>query len=277
MNEAQRQSYLKAMGLTPWVARVPLPGAAVSPELDWPVEESSGAPASAGHAVDVAVQPRELAQDSIHAPASTPETHSAPKPVSAGTEAGNEQALEGAAAALAKAPSAKPVAPSEREATKEAAAEPAKAKVQGLTFTLEAHLGGTTWLLCAQEDSQAPGLGRFEAPLMANLLALFQGRPQRPRRFFCPLTEQPMPADEAAQALSAFVAGLSEQSGGERVLLCLPETVAEALFAQPRYQPFELGRLPALVISSLAEMLADPVQHKKASWQAMQAHGYDGV
>ena len=28
MNEAQRQSYLKAMGLTPWVARVALPGTA---------------------------------------------------------------------------------------------------------------------------------------------------------------------------------------------------------------------------------------------------------
>ena len=269
MNEAQRQSYLKAMGLTPWVARVPLPGAAASPELDWPVDEPASAPASAGPSVDVAVPSREPAQDS-RAPVSTPEPSSAP--------ASAEQALEGsAAAALAKAPSAKPAEPSRREAAKEEAPAPAKAKVKGLTFTLEAHLGGTTWLLCAQEDSQAPGLGRFEAPLMASLLALFQGRPQRPRRFFCPLTEQPMPAEEAAQALSAFVAGLSEQSGGERVLLCLPEAVAEAMFEHPRYQPFELGRLPALVISSLAEMLADPVQHKKASWQAMQAHGYDGV
>ena len=149
-------------------------------------------------------------------------------------------------------------------------------KAMGLTpWVARVALPGA-WL-SSWAHSQAPGLGRFEAPLMANLLALFQGRPQRPRRFFCPLTEQPMPAHEAAQALSAFVAGLSEQSGGERVLLCLPETVAEALFEQPRYQPFELGRLPALVISSLAEMLADPVQHKKASWQAMQAHGYDGV
>lgn len=269
MNEAQRQSYLKAMGLTPWVARVPLPGAAASPELDWPADEPVSAPVSAGPAVDVAVPSRQPAQDS-HAPAATPEPSSAP--------AGAEPALEGsAAAALAKAPSAKPAEPSRREVAKEEAPAPAKAKVKGLTFTLEAHLGGTTWLLCAQEDSQAPGLGRFEAPLMANLLALFQGRPQRPRRFFCPLTEQPMPAEEAAQALSAFVAGLSEQSGGERVLLCLPEAVAEALFEQPRYQPFELGRLPALVISSLAEMLADPVQHKSASWHAMQAHGYDGV
>lgn len=264
MNEAQRQSYLKAMGLTPWVARVALPGAAPSPALDWPEEEQANAPASPGPAVDVAVPSRAL----VDAPSATPEP---------GPAAAADPEPEGsAAAALAKAPSARSVAPAQ-EPTKEEAPAPAKAKVKGLTFTLEAHLGGTTWLLCAQEDSQAPGLGRFEAPLMANLLALFQGRPQRPRRFFCPLTEQPMPADEAAQALSAFVAGLSEQSGGERVLLCLPEALAEALFEQPRYQPFELGRLPALVISSLAEMLADPVQHKSASWQAMQAHGYDGV
>lgn len=269
MNEAQRQSYLKAMGLTPWVARVALPGAAPSPVLDWPEEEQANAPASAGPVVDVAVPSGEPESTPVDAPLAAAES----RPAQAGTEHAPEAS---AADALAKAPSARSVASAQEQAKEEAPA-PAKAKVKGLTFTLEAHLGGTTWLLCAQEDSQAPGLGRFEAPLMANLLALFQGRPQRPRRFFCPLTEQPMPAHEAAQALSAFVAGLSEQSGGERVLLCLPETVAEALFEQPRYQPFELGRLPALVISSLAEMLADPVQHKSASWQAMQAHGYDGV
>jgi len=131
-------------------------------------------------------------------------------------------------------------------------------------------------LLCAQEDSQAPGLGRFEAPLMANLLALFQARPQRPRRFFCPLTDQPMPAAEASQALSAFIAGLCEQAGGERVLLCLPDSLCDALFQQPRYQPFQLGGRPALVVSSLAEMLAEPAEHKKASWQAMQANGFHG-
>lgn len=269
MNEAQRQSYLKAMGLTPWVARVPLPGAAPSPALDWPAEEPTNTPASAGPAVDVAVPSREPANTPVQASSTTPE----PSPAQAAADPEPEGS---AAAALAKAPSSHSGAPVQ-EPTKQEAPTPGKAKVKGLTFTLEAHLGGTTWLLCAQEDSQAPGLGRFEAPLMANLLALFQGRPQRPRRFFCPLTEQPMPAEEAAQALSAFVAGLSEQSGGERVLLCLPEALAEALFEQPRYQPFELGRLPALVISSLAEMLADPVQHKSASWQAMQAHGYDGV
>lgn len=248
MNEAQRQHYLKALGLTPWVARAPLPGAASSPLLDWDDEEEPPA----------AVASRAPAQD-------------APAPASPQTAApaANEPPVQEA-----------PQSPSAPKATTDtpepAPSVPAVARGKGLTFTLEAHLGGDTWLLCAQEDSQAPGLGRFEAPLMANLLALFQARPQRPRRFFCPLTEQPMPAEEAAQALSAFISGLCEQSGGERVLLCLPEALSEALFDQPRYQPFELGGRPALVVSSLAEMLAEPAQHKKASWHAMQANGFQG-
>ncbi|MCG8393987.1 MAG: hypothetical protein MI745_12965 [Pseudomonadales bacterium] len=244
MNEAQRQSYLKALGLTPWVARGPLPGAAPSPLLDWPDPDEDVQPAAPEPATARPVEP---------APAETP----APE--------------------ARQAPPVPPerVAPPE-PAEPEARPSPSPRQGQGLTFTLEAHLGSNTWLLCAQEDSQAPGLGRFEAPLMANLLALFQGRPKRPRRFFCPLTEQPMQAEEASQALSAFVTGLCEQAGGERVLLCLPESLGEALFGQPRYQPFELGGRPALVISSLAEMLAEPGIHKKASWQAMQEHGFHG-
>src|SRR5699024_12336843 len=34
LKEAHRQSYLRALGLTPWVARVPLPGAAPSEPLN---------------------------------------------------------------------------------------------------------------------------------------------------------------------------------------------------------------------------------------------------
>jgi hypothetical protein len=36
MNELQRQACLKTLGLTPWVARRPLPGAAPSAVLEWP-------------------------------------------------------------------------------------------------------------------------------------------------------------------------------------------------------------------------------------------------
>ena len=247
MNEALRQRYLKAMGLTPWVATTPLPGAAPSPVLEW---EDDSAPGPQSQAPQASASP-----------------DAAPVPAAA-----ERLEREVPVAEVPPVPKAEP-APA-REA--DPAPAPVATKGKGLTFTLEAHLGGETWLLCAQEDSQAPGLGRFEAPLMANLLALFQARPQRPRRFFCPLTEQPMVAEEAAQALSAFIAGLCEQAGGSRVLLSLPDALSEALFTQPRYQPFELGGRPALVISSLAEMLAEPAQHKKVSWRAMQAHGFHG-
>ncbi|MDX1804896.1 MAG: hypothetical protein R3292_12510 [Alcanivorax sp.] len=247
MNEAQRQSYLKAMGLTPWVARAPLPGAAPTPTLEWQQES-----ATPGMVPETASEPEPAR------PASPPQAD--PQPVA----------------------DSRPVAPTPMPQAKDR--QPAPAPAAGaetasgasLTFTLEAHLGNGTWLLAAQQDAQAPGLGRFEAPLLANLLALFQARPERPRRFFCPLTDQPMPAAEAAQALGAFLKGLQQQTGGERVLLCLPEALSQSLFERPRYQPFTLGEMPALVVSSLAEMLETPAEHKKASWQAMQEHGFDG-
>jgi len=74
MNEAQRQSYLKAMGLTPWVARVALPGAAPSPALDWPEEEQANAPASAGPVVDVAMPSREPESAPVDAPLAAAES-----------------------------------------------------------------------------------------------------------------------------------------------------------------------------------------------------------
>lgn len=256
MNEAQRQSYLTAMGLTPWVAHTPLPGAAASPWLDWEEEQDVPVAAPAAEAGAAAA---------LASPQSEPET----APLVAGEPAPSlKETLQTPQPPKASPKAAEPV-PEMPVAT------PVKGK--GLVFTLEAHLGTSTWLLCAQEDAQAPGLGRFEAPLMASLLALFQGRPGRPRRFFCPLTDQPMQSQEAAQALSAFIAGLCDQTGGERVLLALPESLNQALFDQSRYQPFEIGGHSALVISSLSEMLADPATHKKASWQAMQANGFDGV
>ncbi|MQX54493.1 hypothetical protein [Alcanivorax sediminis] len=262
MNEASRQSYLKALGLTPWVARAPLPGAAPSPWLDW--EEEQDPPVAQAHvsagepvgSVPAAEQtraegssPAVSLKDSLEAPKPAPVQRT--EPVETSAETGMQPA---------------PQPP-----------ESVAANGNSVTFTLEAHQGNGTWLLCAQEDTQAPGLGRFEAPLMASLLAVFQGRPGRPRRFFCPLTDQPMQAQEAAQALSAFIAGLCDQTGGERVLLALPESLNEALFNQPRYQSFDIGGQRALVISALSEMLADPATHKKASWQAMQEHGFDGV
>ncbi|WP_101675886.1 hypothetical protein [Alloalcanivorax mobilis] len=245
MNEARRQWYLKAMGLTPWVARAPLPGAAPSELLDWRIESENdegmaGEPATVAEATPVASPQR---------PASPPPAvtkQAAPPPV----EAEPQRAPE-AAVVTGEAPA--------------------------LAFTLEAHLAGDTWVMFEQEDAQAPGLGRYGAPLAASLLAVFGVTPQRPRRFYCPLTaDQPMSADEAAQALQAFVDGLARQAGGARVMLCLAEQHVLALFGAERYQPFTLGERPALAISTLAEMLAEPATHKARSWRAMVEGGFAG-
>jgi hypothetical protein len=239
MSEAQRQWYLKAMGLTPWVARQPLPGAAPSPVLDWDEEIESDPTAAAPEAVVAQATPIASPQR----PAPPPE-----RPVSRTAE------------------------PAEQPP------RPAPGGTERLTFTLEAHLAGETWVMFEQEQAQAPGLGRFGAPLAASLLALFGAAPPRPRRFYCPLTDdQPMGREEAGQALRAFLDGLTRQGGGERVLLCIGEAHARALFGCERYRGFALGQRPALAISTLAEMLAEPVAHKSRSWRAMVAEGFTGA
>lgn len=249
MNEAQRQRYLKAMGLTPWVARSALPGAAPSPELDWE-QETDGAPAQVATGTPVASPQR---------PAGYQDPSARRTP-----DAGN---VTGEPAGPTPATPGKP-------APERAAPDPAVAG-DALIFTLESHLAGDTWVVFQQEEAQAPGLGRYTGALAAALLAVFEATPSRPRRFYCPLTEQPMGAEQAVEALQAFLGGLVRRGGGRRVLLCLEEPLAGALFEGERYQPFPLGDLTALVVSSLSEMLADPPRHKRRSWQAMQAGGFD--
>lgn len=241
MNEAQRQRYLKAMGLTPWVARMPLPGAAPSPELDWQ-QETEGSPAQVAVGTPVASPQRPVA-----------------RPAAPTSQVADEPMRE-----RSTPTSQTPHKPS------------AVAAGEALTFTLEAHLAGDTWLVFQQEDAQAPGLGRHTGALAVSLLTVFESAPVRPRRFYCPLTGQPTNGDEAHQALRAFFNGLARQHGGGRVLLCLDEALAMALFEGERYRRFELGDLTALVISSLTEMLTDPPRHKRRSWQAMRAEGFDG-
>ncbi|HCE39876.1 MAG: hypothetical protein CL549_05510 [Alcanivorax sp.] len=300
MNEAQRQSYLRALGLTPWVARTPLPGAAPSETLDWDAE-TDGQPAPVADAVPASVVPR---------PAPAPSAPPGEEP-SAGGE-GREPSAGGkepSAVVEGKKPSAKgegkepsaggrepsargeqpsrPVQeppPGQASPPREEArvAETQEAFTEGggradvLVFTLEVHLAGDTWVVFQQEDPSAPELGRHAGTLAGSLLAVFGAGRERPRRFYCPLAGQPTGAGEAAQALRAFVAGLARRQGGERVLMCLDDNLAGALFEQPRYQPFQLGDLPALVVSSLEEMLAEPVRHKRDSWRAMVTEGFDG-
>lgn len=287
MNEAQRQSYLRALGLTPWVARTTLPGAAPSETLDWDAE-TDGQPAPVADAVPASVVPR---------PAPAPSAAMVEEPSARGEEPSardKEPSARGKEPSAGDGPPARvepPATPVEEPSTSGQVArtqESARvAEAQGafkegggraevLVFTLEVHLAGDTWVVFQQEDPSAPELGRHAGTLAGSLLAVFGAGRERPRRFYCPLAGQPTGAGEAAQALRAFLAGLAGRQGGGRVLLCLDEALSSALFEQPRYQPFRFGDLPALVVSSLEEMLAEPVRHKRDSWRAMVTEGFDG-
>lgn len=285
MNEAQRQSYLRALGLTPWVARTTLPGAAPSETLDWDAE-TDGQPAPVADAVPASVVPRPAPAPSApveepSAPAEEPSA-SVEEPSARGKEPsaqGKEPSAGGASSARVEQPSSGQAARTQenaRVADARGTFTEGGSRADVLVFTLEVHLAGDTWVVFQQEDPSAPELGRHAGTLAGSLLAVFGAGRERPRRFYCPLAGQPTGAGEAAQALRAFVAGLARRQGGERVLMCLDENLAGALFEQPRYQPFQLGDLPALVVSSLEEMLAEPVRHKRDSWRAMMTEGFGG-
>lgn len=257
MNEAQRQSYLRALGLTPWVARTTLPGAAPTEPLDWAAETDAG-------------------ENLAAAPVEATPVRTAPG-VGDAEQPARESAAAGAAAAetSAEAPASRAPAPRDSVAGTPAR-EPAPDNAAGLTFTLEAHLAGDTWVVFQQEDPQAPELGRYTGALAASLLTVFGTAPDRPRRFYCPLTKQPMNAGEAAQALTAFFAGLSRRHGGRRALLCVDEALARSVLGGERFESVTLGEMPALAVDSLQEMLDRPALAKKRSWQAMVAHGFAG-
>ncbi len=265
MKEAQRQQYLKALGLTPWVARVPLPGAAPSPLLDWALEtEQAAAPVVEG--TPLVALPQSLARSSGAAVSVAPVAVPSEPPAGPGSSLDPNLNPNLGSGQTTSPPPSSPV-PAE--------AAPLAADA-ALVFTLEAHLAGDTWLVFQQEDAQAPGLGRHTGALAASLLALFDSRPARPRRFYCPLAGQAMNAGQAHQALQAFFTGLARNSGGQRLLLCLEAGLARALFDSEPYQLLQVGELPALLISSLKDMLEDAPRHKGASWRAMREQGFDG-
>ena len=85
-----------------------------------------------------------------------------------------------------------------------------------------------------------------------------------------------VPLSFVAMMLAGFVLGMGQQ-GCRRVLLCLGESGCRFLCdIQPRFTAFTLAGAPALVVSSLAEMLAEPLEHKRKSWQAMREAGLGG-
>lgn len=243
--EQQRQAWLKAMGLTPWVARAPLPGAATPVWLGQP--EPEAAPA-------VVETPRERRAEAAPA-ASSPQA-----------EAGGavlRQASEALTAPVrASAPRPEPAAPQ----------TPRPAAERGPRFTLHAYATPNVWVVVEQEDADAPELGRAAQQLLANLLRVWQVGPGQPRRFLCPPDGQHISADDAGLALGAFLQGLTRSGSARRVLLCARDETATLILPQ-RFVAGDGDRAGWLAVSSLSEMLEDPATHKRQSWQAMVQAG----
>lgn len=235
MNELQRLAWLKAMDLTPWVARQPLPGAAPSPELVWPEQAAAR------------VEPV------------TP------------ADAGGEQAP------ATPAPQVSPSRSVETSRSAEPAPRPPTrpAVAGGLRVTLQAHQAGEVWVLAEQSDPGAPDLGRDALRLLHNLLKIFPGGGSQ-RRFVWPLSG--LAADDAAAGPTflSFVQALGNADQGARVLLCAREETVRALAGAARFEPVAAGNAVLLPVASLDEMLADPVVHKRPSWQAMVRAGFNG-
>ncbi len=151
-------------------------------------------------------------------------------------------------------------------------AEPARQATAGPRFTLQAFATPNVWLVLEQEQADAPGFGREAQQLVNNLLRIWQVGPGQPRRFLCPPGGQPLPADQAAQALGAFLNGLT-RGGTPRVLLCAREDTA-ALVLPERFRVQRHAQGEWLAVSSLTEMLTQPAEHKRRTWQAMVGAGF---
>ncbi|MDF1630596.1 MAG: hypothetical protein P1U78_12440 [Alcanivoracaceae bacterium] len=243
MDERLRQRYLKQMGFTPWVAAVPLPGAAPSPLLDMePLPEVKPLP--------------DMDQESPAAQQGMPEQ------VAALLKTDDKAKL------------AEPPVQASAANTTPAISQPAAAP--SLMFTLQVHRGAQIHLWAEQQQADAPGLNREELQQLAALLKLFGGTvASDAKRFFCaPTAGKPMTAETVRPMFDAFLKGLLGRQGEIKLLLCAREETVQALFNSPRYEPVVRGQITLLPVSSLTEMLADPAAHKVPSWKAMQTHGF---
>lgn len=246
MNEWQRQSYLSAMGLTPWVARAPLPGAAEPVWLDVPAPAADAAPVA------------EAAPAS--APASEPAAPVAAQPADGAPPAGADGVPDLSALLQHGGVTDAPPAGEAETAT---AVTPAGdvTPITVLCFRV-----GELTVAVAQADPQAPGLGRDAQQLLNNLLAVFPGKPAKQATFAWPMLD----AVDAGETFKHFLL----HGGVPRVLLCADETTCQALGLPARYAPTALDDITVMAVSALDEMLAAPATHKRQSWQAMLEHGF---
>ena len=232
--EQQRQSWLNALGLTPWVAKCHVTAAFPAHFLVLP---TTTVPA-----------PHVQTPDGEPAAHTSPATHTALP--------GNAQPNDHKSATPVAQPAANQPAPP-LQATSQTVPKPVVCLV------------GTTLVIAEQADPGAPDLGRSEQQLLNALLHLFGDQHKR-----YPVT-CPVAADHARATFATFIQVLEKQDC-QQVLLCLSDDGLKHLFGDlPRYAPVTLGNLKALAISSLGDMISDPLTHKRKSWQAMQEAGFD--
>lgn len=144
----------------------------------------------------------------------------------------------------------------------------------GLRFTLHALATPALLLMVEQSDPSAPEPGRDEQALLAALLRYFNARDAQPRTFAWPLPGADPEAEQARASLEAFTGRLCSDARLPRVLWLLDSALARTLLGQARFQAFRWRDLDCLAASSPGEMLAEPVAHKRATWQAMVRHGF---
>lgn len=232
--ELKRQHLLGELGLAAWVAQTQLPGAISSQVLG-------------------------------EKPGKTPKAPQVPKAPAASAPATSPGESPLAAVRQGLGTTKKTPPPPVKQAVV-AAPAPEVPKSQPQQFTLHAYAMSFGYLLVEQQDPKAPGFDRQEQNLLKNLAALWGGLAPQSIVFQCPPSAQPIFKPEAKELLGGFVGGLedSAQTPNNSTLIVASESLATLLVEQ-RYR----AQGQRLAISSLAEMLADPLKHKSTSWQAM--------
>lgn len=234
--EQSRQTWLRAFGLTPWVATTRFPGAA---HLTLQTLANSD---TASQAEKHRPEQHQVTETAEH-PGKIQHT-----PIAASADTGSQTPREPEAAPL--------VANRESSATTKTLPNPVLCLVADT-------------LLIAEQQDRAPELTPNEQRLLHALMQLFGSGQPRFFPFPCPLA-----ANEAQEALAAFTGALAQQ-GCKRLLLCLSSAALTHLLGQvPTYEAFQFAGLPALCISPLGSMLSAPSEHKRRSWQAMQNAGF---
>ena len=252
--EAQRQWYLRQLGVSSYYPRFVLPGAAPSPLRDVPPAQVPATP----------MQERDPSAPGQQVPARPPDTKGSGKDILAGLR---RAPPPDETAAAQTAPAQPGVAVTERQGDAPAHIETPHFRV----LLLRAERG---LAVCNQVPLQGgEGLGKQEQRLLQNMLA-WLGTPwlaSPPRNFLWPprgLEDSTADArDVAARSFFGFLEQAQQEQGFSRLLL-MGNSALELLDTWQQSGdhalPWQAFRTP-----SLGEMLAQPLL-KREAWQALQ-------